>query len=283
MKKMSAFSLCVSLSILFISCNKIDWRPPTDCEVQQFGQPGGILYSGPSLGPYPYLFSKTFDRDGNVETIDAYLFSLGIDFNLKARFSLKGQTLYCLQRDNIADTFMIVQLNAKGRPVKAVETRSPAPSNPVVSAMQYDFTYNKNRLFSITAKNRFTSYSPDTCTYDNAGNLVNLGRTDNYEYDLTQKPKQQFYFDAENTGSFFYGLHFLEYLNFFPEITSPVNVRTKHRVGRSFNGTYFLNYDLVNHKFDAKGKLISYDYGYNFNKFTTPIIYNCNGGGNSAK
>jgi hypothetical protein len=74
-----------------------------------------------------------------------------------------------------------------------------------------------------------------------------------YEYDYSKKGKEQFY--SEDYQGNDWPFYLLQYLGFFPEVNSPVNIRT-HIVG---SGDYYGSF--FNHTFDAEGKLISYDFG----------------------
>ena len=89
----------------------------------------------------------------------------------------------------------------------------------------------------------------DTIRYDNYGNVLSIG-TMTYQYDYSKRPRQQFYCDD------FMGddepFYLLQYLGYFPEINSPVNLRT-------YTSAVVFRGPLTNHQFDGEGRLISYD------------------------
>jgi hypothetical protein len=62
--------------------------------------------------------------------------------------------------------------------------------------------------------------------------------------------------------------YLLQYLGFFPEVTNPVNIRTNLVADASLNGP------ILNHKFDADGKVISYDF-ISTGGVPSFIIWNC--------
>lgn len=271
MKRLHAAVLCSLLSIaIFSGCKKDDKPSAKECQVQQFDSNTDLFYNG-VFGPIPYLFSKTFDLNGKVNTIDAFVYPLGEATRQQAKLEYRNQMVYLLDQ-NSSDTIMIVWLNNAGRVIKAQEKSGFRYKN-TSPVMSYEFMYNsENKLYQYTAENRSNPTYPSKFTlpveYDGNGNCTRASNS-YFTYDLTRTAKKQFYFDSESLGNYWLGFKLLEYLNYFPEITSPANIRTNTKV---MEGTYvIMNTALSNHQIDVDGKLISYKAGND----TIPIFWNC--------
>jgi hypothetical protein len=127
--------------------------------------------------------------------------------------------------------------------------------------VESEYYYYKNNRFLAVKDNKSDEPFPptsetrtDTVQYDKFGNPSSfLGNS--YQYDSSRTVASQFLADDfVGRDDLFY---LLEYLGYFPEITSPVNIRTKTftievPVG-STNGI-----TDKNQKFDREGRLISY-------------------------
>lgn len=276
MKRLHTAVLGSFLAILtFSACKKDDKPAAKECQVQQFESTRNLNYNG-VFGPVPYLFSKTLDANGDVNTIDAYVYSLSGGFRQQGKLERKNQMVYVL--NTIAtDTIMIIWLNNAGKVIKAQE-RSGFKSSVNGALITYDFTYNadnKLQQYVVQISGSTPQTSTQVATYDAAGNCLRIGST-YFTYDMTRTAKKQFYFDSESLGTFWLGFKLLEYLNYFPEVTSPVNIRTNTRVEANPTAN-LINTPLSDHQLDADGKLISYKAG---GGSALPIFWSC---GNSVK
>jgi hypothetical protein len=261
-----------ALSVLPTSCSKFDlsWlHHDKSCSVQQFNS----YYMDASISPY--LFLKTYDASGLPKTMDAYVPGVFVGarhFNMKIKYS--GSHVYFFDVTS-GDSLMKVTLNVFGRPVTAVEQPAfyqgqPEPFPP----MRYEFTYVANRLSSVKTI-RTTLTTVDQAIYDAAGNLLSFQHPtasspegDTYTYDYTTAASRQFYMDIELFSSYLPGFRLLEYLEVFPEFTSPKNLRISH-TNAEFSG----GFPIFNHMLDGKKKLISYQGGTPAKQFT--IIWKC--------
>jgi hypothetical protein len=148
-----------------------------------------------------------------------------------------------------------ITLNKEGRAISCAATGALNPDYFENPAIIENYKYKNDRIIAV--KSDYFSQSGivlaslvDSVHYDNKGNISSFAGN-SYQYDYTQKVKQQFYCDD------FMGSHepfyLLQYLGFFPEVNSPENVRT-HVETVVFKG------DLTNHQFDGNGRLTSYDF-----------------------
>jgi hypothetical protein len=250
MKKIPALFFTLILLVLFVSsCRKIDWWgggvPPT--RIYDVEQCTNTLYNP----VHPFLFIKTYDAYTSYpRSIDASFFNV-LPPDQLIRFSLKivyrGSWIYLINQNNPNDTSLFVKLNPAGRVERCYGDENLS---------NHEFFYKNNRLVSY----KFGSLS-DTCIYDSYGNILAIktnvpgGQGHFFQYDYSRKAKYQFYKDeVVNLNN---GFTLLTYLGLFPEL-NPVNVRIKTELGDEF-GFKFWSRNLINHQFDAEGKLIRYD------------------------
>ncbi|MDO6432218.1 hypothetical protein Q4E93_16575 [Flavitalea sp. BT771] len=221
--------------------------------------------------PLHYPFGKKFNDSCKLTEIicsfdNEQLPSDVIPFQLDLHVIDQGRTIYLLTRDTTGhgatDTTARIYLGWNGRPDSCVCNyrllfHRTAESHATGKTF---FTYRDHRLFSVRNDNDYNNGFPfsgtDTVRYDQLGNPLSYSQN-SYEYDTTRKARQQFYCDDYMGSS--HTFYLLQYLGYFPEITSPPNVRTK--VTRFFESG---SYTLTGHQFDQEGRLIAYSYlGYN--------------------
>ena len=220
--------------------------------------------------PPPYLFRKTFDPSGRIVTgIDCNFTNDILPANLLSstlhlKIVQKGWVVDLIKADSVKtdfpDTLFRIYLNEKGRPDSCIGSPGSEPQAGPGSFEKEYYTYKDNRVMEVKMNITFnydgTPFSldgTDTVKYDKYGNPVSFG-TNTYTYDYSRKARQQFYCDDfMGIESNFY---LLQYLGFFPEVTSPVNVRTGVNTGSDTGGP------LTGQQFDAEGRLIGYDIDY---------------------
>ena len=270
MKRLHAATLCSLLSLtIFSGCKKDDKPTAKECQVEQFATTRTLAYA-PLSNVVPYLFKKTFDSQGRVNSIDAFVSPYGAASRQQARIEYKNQMVYILDNAS-SDTAMVIWLNNAGRITKAEEKSGFKYTYPTVPTV-YQFTYDSNNRLQEYTVNIFSSIPQNHVVkpaYDANGNCTKI-QTAEFTYDLTRTAKKQFYFeDTELINSSWLGFKLLEYLNYFPEITSPKNIRINSKI---MAGTYvLLNFDLQDHQFDSDGKVISYKQ----NTTVVPVSWNC--------
>jgi hypothetical protein len=269
--------LAVAVFLLFNSCNKGIYEynhfpdPLTaECQVTEFHFPQFDSYFP---GGVHYLFLKKYDHTGKVKEIictfnEDLLPAYFLQFQLDLQVVPRGRVIYFITLDTITknhsldDTTAIAYLNAEGRPDSCVSRSRLSPHFDVgpESVVKSYYHYKEGRLFVVNT-NTFDQYgfrfgSKDTVRYDKFGNPLSIGKNtgqeNSYQYDYTRQAKQQFYLDdyMQNRGEFY----LLQYLGYFPEITSPTNVRIW-----AANVDYSSGSPETNHQFDAQGRLISYN------------------------
>jgi hypothetical protein len=229
--------------------------------------------------PPPYLFRKTFDPSGRiVQEIDCNFTNDILPANLLSstlhlKIGQKGWVVYLTGADslkgNFPDTVMRIYLNEQGRPDSCIGGPGSDPQAGPGSFEKEYYTYKDNRVTEVKMNTTYdfgtstaSFESTDTVKYDRYGNPLSFG-TNSYTYDYTRKARQQFYCDDfMGIESNFY---LLQYLGFFPEVTSPVNVRTGVTTGSDTGGP------LTDQQFDAEGRLI----GYEIDFIPVTITWNC--------
>jgi len=256
MKKHHALAtLTVVIFFGFASCHKWDWdwfdKSKTDCDVQSYYLTE-IGYGGPD----PFLFEKKYNaaRDRVTEITFTFLNLHPVEVPYQARLVYETDRFFAINKLNKKDTLMKVLLNSQGR-VKKVYGKIHRDS----IMFEYD---HKQRLKVIAAEiSAGGALSRDTCDYDDHGNILGITHRDMYgrvgyfyKYDYSRKAKRQFYLDEPVQHDEF---ALLQYLGYFPEL-EPKHVRIFSRIGLE-TGARLYEGHLTNHKFDSKGRLISYD------------------------
>lgn len=256
---------------LFSGCKKDDKPAAKECRVEQF-ESTRLFYYNKLNQQVPYLFKKTFNADGRVNSIDAFVYAGGAGARIQTGLEYKNQMVY-LQCKTSNDTIMVLWLNATGKVVKA-EEKSGLLSADYTVLRSFEFTYNSdNKLQQYVAEDRLYPPIPRRfimpVEYDANGNCTKCSNT-SFTYDLTRTAKKQFYYDSEDLATSWLGVKLLQYLDYFPEITSPTNIRIFTKAG-SEDSYVFARTALTDHQLDADGKLISYKAGTQ----TIPIFWNC--------
>jgi len=243
----------VLLALLsFTFCNKVNdiighWP---DCEVRQY------IYSRTSTQA-PYLYQKRYDASGKFLQEISVTFN-GVGIRPLQHLSIRSfqKRLLLINTSNPLDTAYTVEFNSFGRPQTIAVGQG-------YSRFQLSFSYKNSRLDSIKFPN--SVFYPYVCYYDSKGNITSIksyvpeyGQYQGsfYEYDYSRTAKNQVYFN-EVTGDALHPFILLRYLDLFPEL-NPTNIRTRASTG--LENVYYLSRDyLINHQFDADGKLISFD------------------------
>ena len=191
------------------------------------------------LGPQDhFLFTKLFDHSGNVSEIICGFDNGQLVYFVQANMLDlhiydKGRHVYLVtQGASTSDTTAHIYLNAFGRPDSAIgnyrlfyhnpDDETPRDSTAIEKTY---FSYQDHRLVGVKTVNYSGGTAEtlqDVVQYDSVGNPVSFGPF-TYAYDYTRKPKQQFYIDYINHSRNEYYL--LQYLGYFPEVTSPINLR----------------------------------------------------------
>jgi hypothetical protein len=270
--------------MLFLSCQKSsdrfdNFRNPLqgDCQVAEYHYG---LYDQYFPAGIPFLFKKTFDASGKtLKEIECFFWPevppsqiLLPEFHHIFKVEQRGRMIFLINKvtnkGNIPDTVARITLNNEGRAKSCTANSELFPGgwpSYLDSSVTEEYIYSNNRILAI--KSNYIGPVPvtffDSLHYDKYGNVLSF-RDNSYQYDYSRKAKQQFYCQDYMDDWPFY---LLQYLGFFPEVTSPINIRTYMVADASLNGA------LTNHKFDAEGKLISYVFDYGSVPIT--IVWNC--------
>jgi len=266
--------MVLASSLINWSCSKINWK---DIDVDQKQQVSKCdvaeyhisTYDQYNLG-FPFLFKKKYDQSGKkVKEIDCSFWNVLPPEQVQHNVLLvdqKDHRLFLLDKNNRKDTVMKVHLNNKGR-VEYFETNGSLDRSNDVTLTYGSFFYKNNQLVFFSSGGTYSWGSnyldEDSLHYDLQGNLLVFG-SNSYQYDYTRTSTAQFYIDDLMEGPR-NGYYLLQYLGFFPEVTSPPNLRSYGNAGNVFVG------NVENHTFDAKGKLT----GYQFAGGQTNIVWNC--------
>lgn len=226
--------------------------------------------------PPPYLFRKSFDATGEVVTgIDCtFADDLLPEYlplqTLHALVTQKDRMVFLIKKPtgsegDLPDTLARIYLNKAGRPDSCVGAAGIDPIE--LAPVTEHYYYKNNRLLAVNDIEYLVPGSPfistDTISYDRYGNPLSFAHN-SYQYDYSRRAKQQFYCD--DFMEFDRVFYLLQYLGFFPEVTSPVNIRT-----RVINVDVAAGEAVTNPTFDQEGKLVSY--GTLFG--TNTITWNC--------
>jgi hypothetical protein len=255
----------------FLSCHKVfslleESRNPLlrDCQVAEYHIPIYDSYYPPRI---PFLFKKTFDPSTKIlKEIECYFQDdvppqeiIQPIFHHVLKLAQKDRMIFLINNDsnikgNTPDTVAKITLNNEGRAESCEANGELNPDSYNHAAQTEYFIYKNDRLQVIKSyyitNNGILGPAVDSVHYDKFGNVLAFG-SNSYQYDYTRKAREQFYCDDFMGGDEPYYL--LQYLGFFPEVTSPVNLRT-HVETIVFHG------DLSNHRFDGEGRLIGYDF-----------------------
>jgi len=176
------------------------------------------------------------------------------------KVSQKGHMVYVVNKalpaSGIPDTAAWITLDALGRP-KSVT----ADSNLSLDLNNYwpeptftqNYSYRDNKIVAVryVFNNPHRADFTDSVKYDQYGNAVSFNQIV-WHYDYSRTAKQQFYYEGLTGAD--EPFYLLLYLGYFPEISSPANVMT---AWTDNTGTF----NVTNHTFDSRGRLISYDDG----------------------
>lgn len=271
-KKFLRTGLLCAMTLVCTTCNKRDWdffekMAKKDCDVQSY-------YLSFHDVPSPFLFEKKYNAAGNRITEIAFSF---LDYAYDARsYQLRlvyhGKEIYLVDVNNPLDTAMKIYLNARGRVKECF-------GNFLVQYTKFDYDAH-NRLSNVRYSWGFPTN--DTCVYDRYGNILRITNDQGgvhvgtfYYYDYSKKGRRQLYLDEPSHVADF---TLLQYLGFFPEL-EPVHLRKRVLMGTEAH-PYWWNKDIINHQFDAKGRLIRYDmvdsaFGEAYLDFQAFINWNC--------
>jgi hypothetical protein len=262
-KALLSLAIC---SLAAIACRKdMDRLPdPIRSDFYQVAEYHKTLYDNafPSLPHFPFLFKKIYDTRGNVKEIDCsfwdviYPNQLFLDrFYHTLSVDQKGQKVYLINtmtaKGGIPDTVATITTNGKGRAISCAANKELDQDLANRPTFTESYTYDHDRL-SVIRTDFGCCYGPsyDTLHYDSYGNILAFG-SNTYKYDYTKRPTQQFYCDDFQGGP--EPFYLMLYLGYFPEISSPPNLRI-------FTQTLIFTDSLRNHRFDAQGRLIGYDF-----------------------
>jgi hypothetical protein len=206
---------------------------------------------------YPVLFKNTYDPSGKTVKEIACNFYDGFpgfvgnepqDF-LDFIVVRNGSSLFLLNKSNTGDTAMQVSFNSQGRPEASITYPVGGIDDNYSTALETEnFTYVNDRIFSVTTDGTKT----DTVGYDSVGNVLSFAGNV-YLYDYYRKATQTFYInDLEDRDHAYY---LLQYLGYFPEVTSTVNIRINFTDARA---SVNLDYE----QFDADGRVINFSAAY---------------------
>jgi hypothetical protein len=246
------------------------------CDVSQYS----VNMGGSS--PNVTLFQKTYDAQGkSVKEIECVFFEPYSSYGLTVSgtsygaqhdllVSKSGSSLLLRDKNNLADTAMVVLLNGDGRPVSSITNLAGNITDSYHYGDTENYTYRGARIFSVQSV-RFQQV--DTVKYDSLGNLLSFaGNT--YVYDYDRQASESFY----NTDyqALFHGYYLLQYLGYFPEVTNTTNIRS------TVSNSYLLaEANLGEEQYDPDGRVIGFNthfiQGSNFsgNPWATTITYHC--------
>jgi hypothetical protein len=258
MKKVPfAFSIALVLAI-FCACKKnipASLFPPRTQEsllVDEYLLP---QYNG-ALFDFPLLFKKKYALSGKLNQIDLSFENTFVPaYSLEHDFSVvqNGLKLYLLKTSDPTDTGVVITLNGQGKVTSCHVTKE---TNDINGRAEMEYFYYKNdRIWYIkTVPDAGVDFtfppSEDTVYYDSHGNPA-VFAFNTYQYDYTRKIAFQYYIDDQMEST--PGYYVCQYLGYFPEVTSPPNLRI-HVQADEFNLT------LSDYQFDAAGRMISYNY-----------------------
>jgi hypothetical protein len=263
-----ALAACM-LFMAFSSCNKIIPVPSGfpnplngDNQVAEYHVP---IYDD-FYPDYYYLFRKTYDPSGKIvkEIVFSFNDDLGVDDVVNYTYDFlvesKGRVVYFIEeasaKNGLPDTAFRLYLNSQGRPDSCIGNTGFIPNVGTYVESEY-YYYKNNRFFAVKDNQADQPFPPtfstrtDTMQYDKFGNPLSfLGNS--YQYDSSRTVASQFLCDDfVGRADLFY---LLEYLGYFPEITSPVNIRTGiSRIDDPGSPE-------TAQQFDREGRLISYNF-----------------------
>jgi hypothetical protein len=255
-KVIFAFTLCAVLGS-FCACKKTNHSSPLPRDqetllVDEYHLP---QYDG-ALLDFPLLFKKKYDHSGKLNEMDFSFENTFVpSYSLEHDYSIvgKGQKVYLLKLTDPGDTGVIVTLNGQDR-VTSCHIAKEVNDIHGIPETEY-FYYKGDRIWYIKTVpdpgvDQWFSTSYDTVHYDSHGNPAVFG-PNTYQYDYSRKIEFQYYIDDQMESN--PGYYICQYLGYFPEVTSPLNLRS-HVQADEFNLT------LSDYQFDAAGRMISYTY-----------------------
>jgi hypothetical protein len=242
---MKPLTLFLAGVVTLASCAKVN---PIfhGCDVAEYHN---SFYDAALSPDIPFLFRKTYDGN-TVREIDFSFWDVYLPRDVRFHYltlSYKGRYLYMLDKADPEDTAVVVTFNAGGR-VASVSYKGEINDSGTggLNAVER-FSYRDNRVVAVQrVAGEFTNL--DSVFYDRFGNVISaVGNP--YTYDYSKRATQQFYCD--DLMEVYDGFYLMQYLGLFPEVTSPVNVRT-------YAHDTELGADLSNWTFDREGKLTGY-------------------------
>lgn len=280
-KRIIAFTAMSIICFLFLTCNKSHDLPGNfinqDCQVAEYHIPEVMV---------TFPFKKTYDASGKTLKVIECVFWPEIgppqisepEYHHIFQVEQRGLMLYMINiqtnKGPLADTVVRITINNDGRVKSCIANSELFPdglplNNSLDTLVTEEYIYRDNRVLAV--KSYYSGSDPETridsLTYDKYGNVLSF-ESNSYQYDYTRKAKQQFYCMDYMGGD--WPFYLLQYLGFFPEVTSPVNIRIYMRGSGDYYGS------LTNHKFDSEGRLVSYDFGGTNPGPPITVIWNCN-------
>lgn len=216
------------------------------------------------------LFSKSYDALDRLQKITVHFRSM-VTPTIPARPTLA--VLYEQRRvifinESNKDTAAVFELEPSGRISKAQTALFVVPMG-WANRHQFSFSYSGNRIKEINTKalpggTNASDWFPYVSViydagYKNVSKLVfgpssPYPSTMEYEYDYSRKAKAQVYPD-DMLGDYYNSFFFFKDLNIFPEL-QPENILMGSTITVEYPGKMTRTY--TDHKFDADGKLVSY-------------------------
>ena len=254
-----ALAFAMALALVFVgSCKKTNPasspipRDQHTLVVDEYLLP---LYDN-AIFDFPLLFKKKYDQVGRFNELDfSFENTLVASYSLEHDYSVvqNGLTLYLLKVGDPTDTGVKVILNGRG---KAVSCHIAKDINDIHGIAETEYFFYKNdRIWYIKTvpdggADNSLQPSYDTVYFDTHGNPSRFG-FNTYQYNYTKKVDFQYYIDDQMESS--PGYYICQYLGYFPEVTSPPNLRI-HVQADEFS------LDLLDDQFDPAGRMISYQY-----------------------
>jgi hypothetical protein len=270
--------LLSGISLLLCTCKKASTlerviQQKLACDVANYS-----LYLDGSPIINVSLFQKTYDAQGKAVTeiqcvffepyFDGYS-GFGPQHDLLVT---KTDSLLILRdKNNLADTAMMVLFNKAGRPVSSITSLA---GNITDSYSHYgdteNYTYRGGRIFSVEV----VGSQVDTVQYDSLGNLLSFaGNT--YIYDYYRQATESFIITDYQPRT--HGYYLLQYLGYFPEVTNTTNIRSSLS-----NSSLFETANLDGEQYDPAGRVIGFSTYFlqgsifgNTPPWVTTITYHC--------
>jgi hypothetical protein len=270
--------LLIGMSLLFSMCKKTSTpgriiQQKLACDVARYM----VTINQPQA-----LFQKTYDAAGkSVTEISCSFFEPGFDVFSEGYFghqhdllvTKSGSSLILLDKNDPADTAMMVYFNKDGRPASSITNLAGNITDNYLHGDTENFAYKGSRVFSVET----LGAQVDTVRYDSLGNVLSFAGNNNI-YDYDRQAAESFYItDFQQTD---HGYYLLQYLGYFPEVTNTTNIRSN-----TSNSYWKVQVNNGSERYDSVGRVIEflstyvYGAGNNPNFFglepATAVTYHC--------